>query len=109
MKGDRVIGPAVKYQVEFSNKLHLPNGTTTQEDPLPVGGGGPSVAHQIGIASHVSGRAAVTNPDIVDLIDAYRLSNKCRGKVTVTCTTTFCTPIIPIRTRKLAWRHVMCL
>ena len=33
VKGDRVISPAVEYQVEFSNKLHLPNRTITQDDP----------------------------------------------------------------------------
>ena len=79
-----MIDPAAKYHIEFSNKLHLPNGTITQDDPWPVGGGGPSVVHQIGIASHVSGRTTITNPDIIDLINAYRLSNKCRGKVTAT-------------------------
>ena len=46
--------------------------------------GGPSVVHHVSIPSHVRSRTTVTYPDIIDLIDAYRLPNKCRGKVTAT-------------------------
>ena len=105
MKGDRVIGPAVKYQVKFSNKLYLLNGIILD---LWGGVGGAGVVHHVRIPSHVSGRTTVTYPDIIDLIDAYKLSNKRRGKVTATYTAFFYTPVIEIRSRKLAWRHVLC-
>ena len=108
MEGDRVICPAVKHQVKFSNEVYLFNGAVSQGNPGSMGGGGPSVVHHVSIPSHVGGRTTITYPDIIDLINAYRLSNKRRGKATATYTAPFCTPVIEIRTRKLAWRHVLC-
>ena len=53
VEGGRVFGPAMKHQVKFSDELYLFNLSITQDDPRSVGGGGPSVVHEISTARHV--------------------------------------------------------
>ena len=81
-----MISPAVEHQVKFSHEVDLFNRVAAHDISGSMRGGGPSVVHHVSIPSHVRGRTTVTYPDIIDLIDAYMLSNKRRGKVTPTYT-----------------------
>ena len=84
-----MVSPVVEHQVKLSHEVYLFNRSVAQDNPRSMGGGGPSVVHEVSIASHVRSCTTVTYPDIIDLIDAYRLPNKRRGKVTAAYTTTF--------------------
>ena len=89
-----MVGPDVEHQVKFSHEVYLFNRPVAQDNPRSMGGGGPSVVHVVRVAGHVRSCTTVTYPDTIDLIDAYRLPNKRRGKVTTTYTTIFCMSVI---------------
>ena len=108
MKGDFDLSE-LEHGLARVEKLRSDSNRSAPSHALAVAHAGGGQTGTGGGARGQGRQGSVTNPDVIYLIGSYRSSNKRRGKVTTAYTFTICSLISQIRTRKLAWRHVLCL